>query len=76
VVHTYGTTDCAGAPSTTKEYSMNVCSETSAKYGSSVEVKCSTDATQLPLQQDAIMERYNSASNFPNLITNPSNHHI
>lgn len=57
LVQTYGTTDCAGTPSQTKEYSMNVCSATSAKYGSSVEVKCSTDATQLPLRQDAIMER-------------------
>jgi hypothetical protein len=37
---------------------MNVCSASSSKYGTSVELKCSADATRLPLEQDAIMERY------------------
>lgn len=54
---------------------MNVCSASSSKYGLSVEVKCSADASRLPLEQDAVMERYGRCITLSIAISNSSNHH-
>ena len=56
-VETFASLDCTGA-STTATFTSNICATTASKYGLSVDLKCSMDPSRLPLQSNAIVQRY------------------